>query len=78
MHMGHEIDMVVDTGIHHTWRSQGLNNERSWGGRLCADHVPGGVVIKLGEHSRRCNEGIREHSTVRSMHRMRVDMRQQP
>jgi hypothetical protein len=30
MDMGHEIDMVVDTGIHHTWRSQDLNNERLW------------------------------------------------
>jgi hypothetical protein len=47
MHMGHEIDMVLDTRIQHTWRSQDLNNERSWGGRLCTDHVPGGVVIKL-------------------------------
>jgi hypothetical protein len=69
MHMGHEIDMVVDTGIHHTWRSQDLNNERSWGGRLCADHVPGGIVIKLGERSCRYNEDIREHAAVRSMHR---------
>jgi hypothetical protein len=51
MHMGHEIDMVVDMRIHHTWRSQDLNNERSWGGRLCAGHVPGGVVIKIGERS---------------------------
>jgi hypothetical protein len=68
MHMGHEIDMVVDTGIHHTWRSQDLNNERLWSSRLCADHVPGGVVIKLGEHNYRYNEGIREHATVRSMH----------
>jgi hypothetical protein len=65
MHMGHEIDTVVDTGIHHTWRSQDLNNESS---RLCADHVLGGVVIKLGERSCRYNEGIREHTTVRSMH----------
>jgi hypothetical protein len=55
MHMGHEIDMVVDTGIHHTWRSQDLNKERSWGGRLCADHVPGGVMINLGERSCRYN-----------------------
>jgi hypothetical protein len=57
--MGHEIDMVVDTGIHHTWRSQDLNNERLWGGRLCADHVPSGVMIKLGERSCRYNEGIK-------------------
>jgi hypothetical protein len=69
MHMGHEIDMVVDTGIHHTWRSQDLNNERLCGGRLCADHIPGGVVIKLGERSCRYNEGIREHAMVQSMHR---------
>jgi hypothetical protein len=69
MHMRHEIDMVVDTEIHHTWRSQDLNNERSWGGRLCADHVPGGVMIEIGERSCRYNEGIREHATVRSMHR---------
>jgi hypothetical protein len=68
MHMGHEIDTVVDTGIHHTWRSQDLNNERSWSSRLSADHVLGGVVIKLGERSCRNNEGIREHATVRSMH----------
>jgi hypothetical protein len=73
MHMGHEIDMVVDTGIHHTWRSQDLNYERLWGSRLCADHVPGGVVIKLGERSCRYNEGIREHATVRSM--LREDIR---
>jgi hypothetical protein len=69
MHMGHGIHMVVDMGIHHTWRSQDLNNERSWGGRLCADHVSGGVVIKLSEHSCRYNEDIREHDVVRSMHR---------
>jgi hypothetical protein len=69
MDMGHEIDMVVDTGIHHTWRSQDLNNERLWGGRLCADRVPGGIMIKLGERSYRYNEGIKEHATVRSMHR---------
>jgi hypothetical protein len=69
MHMGHEIDMVVDTGIHHTWRSQDLNNKRLWGGRLCVDHVPGGVMIKLGERSYRYNEGIREHATVWSMYR---------
>jgi hypothetical protein len=61
--------MVVDRGIHHTWRSQDLNNERSWGGRLCAYHVPGGIVIKLGERSYRYNEDIREHAAVRSMHR---------
>jgi hypothetical protein len=60
MHMRHEIDMAVDTGIHHTWRSQDLINESSWGGRLCADHVTGGVVIKLGERYYRYNEGIRE------------------
>jgi hypothetical protein len=69
MHMWHEIDMVVDTGIHNTWRSQDLNNERLWGSILCADHVLGGVVIKLGERSYRYNEGIREHATVWSMHR---------
>jgi hypothetical protein len=40
MHMGHDIDMVVNTGIHHTWRSQDLNNERLWGSSLCADHIP--------------------------------------
>jgi hypothetical protein len=68
MHMGHEIDMVLDTGIQHTWRSQDLNNERPWSGRLCTDHVPGGIVIKLGELSYRYNEGIREHATVWSMH----------
>jgi hypothetical protein len=51
MHMGHGIDMVVDRGIHLIWISQDLNSERSWGGRLCADHVHGGVVIKLGEYS---------------------------
>jgi hypothetical protein len=66
--MGHEIDMVLDTGIQHTWRSQDLNNERPWSGRLCTDHVPGGIVIKLGELSYRYNEGIREHATVWSMH----------
>jgi hypothetical protein len=55
MDMGHEIDMVVDTGIYHTWRSQDLNNERLCGGRLCADHVPSGVMIKLGECSCRYN-----------------------
>jgi hypothetical protein len=69
MHMGHEIDMVVDTRIHHTWRSQDLNNKRLWGSRLCADHVPGGIMIKLSECSCRYNEGIKEHATVRSMHR---------
>jgi hypothetical protein len=69
MDMGHEIDMVVDTGIQHTWRSQDLNNERLWGGRLCSDHVPGGVMIKLDERSCRYNEGIKEHTTVWSMHR---------
>jgi hypothetical protein len=69
MHMGHEIDMVVEMGIHHTWRSQDLNNERTWGGRLCADHVPSGVVIKLGERSCRYNEDTRKHTAVRSMHR---------
>jgi hypothetical protein len=68
MDMGHESDMVVDTGIHHTWRSQDLNNERLWGGRLCADHVPGGVMIKLGERSCRYNEGIKEHTTVQSIY----------
>jgi hypothetical protein len=61
--------MVVDTGIHHTWGSQDLNNERLWGSRLCVDHVPGGIVIKLGERSCRYNEGIREHATMRLMHR---------
>jgi hypothetical protein len=65
MHMGHEIDMVVDTGIHHTWRSQDLNNERLWGGRLCAIDVAGGIVIKLGECSYRYNEDIREHTALR-------------
>jgi hypothetical protein len=69
MHMGHEIDMVVDTRIHHTWRSQDLNNERLWSDRLCADHVPGGAVIKHSERSCRYNEGIREHAMVWSMHR---------
>jgi hypothetical protein len=69
MHMGHEIDMVVDTEIHHTRRSQDFNNERSWGGRLCADHVSGGVMIKLGERSCRYSEDIREHAVVWSMHR---------
>jgi hypothetical protein len=69
MHMGHEIDMVVDMEIHLTWRSQDLNNERSWGGRLCTDHVPGGIVIMLGEHSYKYNEDIREHAVVRSMYR---------
>jgi hypothetical protein len=68
MHMGHDIDMLVDTGIHHTWRSQDLNNERLWGGRLCADHILSGVMIKLGERCCRYNEGIRKHATVRSMH----------
>jgi hypothetical protein len=67
--MGHEIGMVVDTGIHQTWRSQDLNNERLWGGRLCADHIPGGFVIRLGERSYKYNEGIREHAMVQSMHR---------
>jgi hypothetical protein len=37
------------TGIQHTRRSQDLNNERLWGGRLCADHIPGGVMIKIGQ-----------------------------
>jgi hypothetical protein len=69
MHMGHEIDMVVDMEIHLTWRSQDLNNERSWGGRLCTDHVPGGIMIKLGERSYKYNEDIREHAVVRSMYR---------
>jgi hypothetical protein len=46
-----------------------LNNERLWGGRLCVDHILGGVVIKLGELSYRYNEDIREHATVQSMHR---------
>jgi hypothetical protein len=68
MHMGHEIDMVVDTGIQYSWRSQDLNNERLWGGRLCADHVPGDVVIKLDERSCRYNEDIMEHTEVWSMH----------
>jgi hypothetical protein len=61
--------MVVDRGNHLIWRSQGLSKERLWGGRLCADHVPGGVMIKLGERSCRYNEDIREHATVWSMHR---------
>jgi hypothetical protein len=69
MHMGHEIDMVVDTGIHHTWGSRDLDNERLWGSRLCANHVPGGTMIKLGECTCRYNEGIRKHATVWSMHR---------
>jgi hypothetical protein len=69
MHMGHEIDMAVDTGIQHTWRSHDLNNERLWGGRLCVDHVLGGIMIKLGERSCRYNEGIKEHATVWLMHR---------
>jgi hypothetical protein len=69
MHMRHEIDMVVDTGIQHTWRSHDMNNERLWGGRLCAKHVPGGIVIKLGERSCRYNKGIREHAIVQSTHR---------
>jgi hypothetical protein len=60
--------MVVDTGIHHPWGSQDLNNERLWGSRLCADHVPGSLVIKLGERSYRYNEGIREHAMVQLMH----------
>jgi hypothetical protein len=37
MHIGHEIDMMVDMGIHLIWRPHDLNKERSWGGRLCAD-----------------------------------------
>jgi hypothetical protein len=68
MHMGLGIDMVVDMGIHHTWRSQDLNNERSRGGRLCVDHVPGGVVIKIGKRSCRYNEDISKHAAVWSMH----------
>jgi hypothetical protein len=51
MHMGQEIDMVVDWGIYLIWRSHDLNNERSWGGMLCTDHVPGGILTKLGECS---------------------------
>jgi hypothetical protein len=50
-----------------TW--QKARAQLTKGGRLSADHVPGGVVIKLGECSCRYNEGIREHATVRSMHR---------
>jgi hypothetical protein len=61
--------MVADRENHLIWRSQDLNNERSWGGRLCTNHVPGGVVIKLDERSCRYNEDIREHAAVRSMHR---------
>jgi hypothetical protein len=73
MHMGHEIDMVVHMEIHHIWRSQDLNNERSWGGRLCADHVSGGVVNKLGECSYRYNDNIREHAAVWSMYREDIE-----
>jgi hypothetical protein len=69
MDMGHEIDMVVDTGIHHTWRSHDLSNERSWGGRLYADHILGGVMMKLGERSCRYIEDIREHAAMQLMHR---------
>jgi hypothetical protein len=61
MNTGHEIDMVDDRGIHLIWRSHDLNNEGSWSGRLCTDHVPDGVVIKLGEHSYIHTYHIREH-----------------
>jgi hypothetical protein len=85
MDMGHDNDMVVDTGIHHTWRSHDLNNERLWGGRLCADHVPGGVMIKLGERScsimrasrntlrcGRCFEKISQYQRIRIRNLSRV------
>jgi AraC-like DNA-binding protein len=46
-----------------------LSNERSWGGRLYADHIPGGVMMKLGECSCRYIEDIREHAALQLMHR---------
>jgi hypothetical protein len=42
---------------------------RSQSSRSNGDHVPGGVVTKVGECSCRYNEDIREHAVVRSMHR---------
>jgi hypothetical protein len=56
------FDMVVDRGIHLISRSPNMNKERSWGGRLCADHVPGGIMVKLGERSCTNTQHIREHN----------------
>jgi hypothetical protein len=68
MHMGHEIDMVVDGGIHLIWRSHDLNNEGSWSGRLCVHLVPGGVMIKLGEHTCIHTYHTREHDVEFLVH----------
>jgi hypothetical protein len=68
MHMGHEIDMVVDRGIHLIWRSHYLNIEGLWSGKLYVDHVPGGVVIKVGEHSCINTYHIREHDVECLVH----------
>jgi hypothetical protein len=62
MHMRHEIDMVVDRGIQLILRSPDLNKKTSWGGRLFTDHVPGGIMIKLGECSCTNTQHIREHN----------------
>jgi hypothetical protein len=68
MHMGHEIDIIVDRGIHLIWRSQDVNNKRLWCGRLCTNHILGGVVIKLSERSCRYKENIMEYIVVWLVH----------
>jgi hypothetical protein len=54
MDMGHEIDMVVDTGIHHTWRSQDLNSERLWGTYVSIYWRKFGVFWWLDHRERGC------------------------
>ena len=68
MYVEHEYDNMAGMGNHLIWRSQHLIKERSRSGRLHADHVPGGVVINLGECSCTHTKHLREHDVVWSVY----------
>jgi hypothetical protein len=64
----HNYDNMEEIAIHLSLTSQGKITARSQSGSSNDDHIPGGVVTKVGECSCRYNEDIREHATVWSMH----------
>ena len=75
---GHRYDNMEEIAIQLGWTLQGQITARSQSGSSNGDRVPGGVVTKVGECSCRYNEDIREHATVRSMHRedIRIENKQ--
>jgi hypothetical protein len=66
---GHNYDNMEEIAIQLGWTSHGYITARSQSGSSNGDHVPGGIMTKVGECSYRYNEDIREHAMVQSMHR---------